>query len=215
MNRNLVMSGVVAAAVHAGVLFGIPGGPAPQPAATRDVISWCGFPMPVVLDDPVAVAEGESAAKGEPRPEPLRSDELLVKDPGPIAIPFDGQLRRTLIGKAELPTVPVGLPDGIGMGAGEIFGGLDLDDPPRTRVQVRPNYPRDAMNDGRRGEVLVEFVVDEAGRVLAPRVVRSSDRIFEEPTLRAVAKWRFEPGRRHGQIVRFRMAVPVVFSLSE
>ena len=33
--------------------------------------------------------------------------------------------------------------------------------------------------------------------------------------LRAVAKWRFEPGRRHGQIVRFRMVVPIHFSLNE
>jgi protein TonB len=43
--------------------------------------------------------------------------------------------------------------------------------------------------------------------------VRSSSHAFEEPTLRAIAKWRFEPGRRGGQIVRFRMQVPVVFKL--
>ncbi|MEO5961553.1 MAG: energy transducer TonB, partial [Opitutaceae bacterium] len=65
------------------------------------------------------------------------------------------------------------------------------------------------------GEVLVNFMVDEAGRVSEARVVRSSDSVFEEPTLRAVSKWRFEPGRVHGDLVRFRMSVPVVFSLKE
>ena len=48
-----------------------------------------------------------------------------------------------------------------------------------------------------------------------PRVVSSSDRVFEENALRAVAKWQFEPGRRNGQVVRFRMSVPIVFKLNE
>jgi protein TonB len=39
--------------------------------------------------------------------------------------------------------------------------------------------------------------------------------MFEEPTLRAVAKWQFEPGRRDGRIVKFRMTVPVLFNLNE
>ena len=57
------------------------------------------------------------------------------------------------------------------------------------------------------------YVVDEAGHVLDPHVVRSSEPIFEAPTLRAVAKWRFEPGQVHGRPVRFRMAVPVAFAV--
>ncbi len=63
--------------------------------------------------------------------------------------------------------------------------------------------------------MLVEFIVEETGRVLDPRVLDSTDRVFEEATLRAVAKWRFEPGTRDGRIVRFRMTVPGVFSLGE
>jgi protein TonB len=59
----------------------------------------------------------------------------------------------------------------------------------------------------------VEFVVDEAGRVMHPFVVRSSRAGFEAPTLRAVEKWRFEPGKKDGRAVRFRMQIPVTFSL--
>jgi protein TonB len=80
---------------------------------------------------------------------------------------------------------------------------------------VAPLYPFEGKRDGLRGEVVVEFLVDETGAVHDPHVVRSSHRMFEEPTLRAVSKWKFEPGRRAGRVVRFKMAVPVVFSLNE
>jgi protein TonB len=62
---------------------------------------------------------------------------------------------------------------------------------------------------------VVEFGVDEGGRVYDPRVVRSSDALFDEPTLEAVRQWRFEPGRRNGRIVRFRMMLPVEFHLDQ
>lgn len=89
-----------------------------------------------------------------------------------------------------------------------------LDNPPRATVQTPPAYPPNARASGLAGEVWVEFAVDEAGHVLRTRVVRSSDPMFDEPTLRAVAKWRFEPGRKNGRPVAFRMVVPVNYHLS-
>lgn len=96
-----------------------------------------------------------------------------------------------------------------------LAGIRDLDNPPRARLQASPMYPLEAKRTDREGTVLIEFTVDEGGMVLDPKVMSSTDRIFDEATLRAVAKWRFEPGRRAGRIVRFRMALPVVFSLSQ
>ena len=34
-------------------------------------------------------------------------------------------------------------------------------------------------------------------------------------TLQAVGRWKFEPGRRTGQKVRFLLSVPVVFSIHD
>jgi protein TonB len=59
----------------------------------------------------------------------------------------------------------------------------------------------------------VEFEVDVKGRVVSALVKHSSDRAFEEPTLRAVLKWRFEPGLLQGSPVPFRMVIPVNFKL--
>jgi periplasmic protein TonB len=98
---------------------------------------------------------------------------------------------------------------------GDVIPSTYLDNTPRTRFQASPAYPFGAKQSGITGEVHVEFVVDERGRVSDPRVVYSSNRIFDEPTLRAVAKWQFEPGRRDGKAVKFRMTVPVMFNLNE
>ena len=86
---------------------------------------------------------------------------------------------------------------------------------PRARVRPSPAYPFSLKADGVSGEVLVEFVVDESGRVLNPRIIRSTRTAFEGPTLSAVARWRFEPGTRRSKPVRFKMVVPVKFSLND
>lgn len=119
------------------------------------------------------------------------------------------------------PTAPAIGPfspgDRTGIGDGPDTGLYDpaaLDAPPRAIVQVAPAYPFEAKSAGLAGQVVVEFMVDESGRVHNPRVVSASDAIFAEPTLRAVEHWRFSPGTRHGVPVRFRMAVPVSFNLN-
>lgn len=90
-----------------------------------------------------------------------------------------------------------------------------LDHRPRARVQWPPAYPAAAKLAGINGEVIVEFLVDQAGRVLSPRVVRSSDPMFDEPTLRAVSKWSFEPGMKGSRPVSFRMIVPVRYRVGD
>ena len=80
-------------------------------------------------------------------------------------------------------------------------------------MQMAPDYPLAMKHGGIEGSVVVEFDVDRSGQVVGIRVLRSTHREFEEPTLRAVLKWRFEPGRRNGKAVPFRMQVPVDFHL--
>jgi protein TonB len=96
-----------------------------------------------------------------------------------------------------------------------VLGLVDLDSVPRVKFRVPPEYPYAARSAGLAGEVWVEFTVDETGRVISPRVVRSTDPQFEAATLRAVARWVFESGRRKGTPVRFRMSIPVVFSIGD
>lgn len=52
-------------------------------------------------------------------------------------------------------------------------------------------------------------MVDEEGRVQDPRVTRSSDRAFDEPTLDAVKHLRFHPARLNGHPVRVWVEQPI------
>jgi protein TonB len=106
----------------------------------------------------------------------------------------------------------MGTGDGDGPGSG-LVAVTQLDDKPRTRFQNAPQYPQSMKISGATGTVWVDFVVDENGRVHDVRVIKSTNSGFDDATLLAVAKWRFEPGKRKGIPVKFRMAVPVVFNL--
>ena len=118
----------------------------------------------------------------------------------------------------RVPLGPIGLQTGSIAGAnfnpGDGLGRTLLDRSPRTRTPTPPACPFEAKQDGRSGTVAVEFLVDEIGSVVSPRVTDSSDPIFNESAVRAIARWRFEPGRKDGRVVRFRRAVPIVFTLN-
>ncbi|MGI4762582.1 MAG: TonB family protein [Janthinobacterium lividum] len=74
-------------------------------------------------------------------------------------------------------------------------------------------YPAAAWQRGLSGQVVVQFVVDEQGRVLEPIVVKTTAADFNDEARRLV--WlmpRWEPGRDHGQPVRVRCTLPIVFT---
>jgi protein TonB len=91
-----------------------------------------------------------------------------------------------------------------------VFSMADLDQKPRVIYQPSPTLTRDVRRKAP-GKVNVIFVVDERGRVMDPRVRSSTDPVFETPALSAVKRWKFEPGKRAGKAVRFRMLAPITF----
>lgn len=223
MERKFALPLALAAAIHVGLLFGIPNSttatttragdkpPVAPPAPDSD-------PMEVILAPPGDEALPSAAANDHPPP-PVTPE----RPPTPSADPFvivvpERPVRNPDRVATDLTNVNFGPEsrDGQKVDGGRVGNILTpdlLDNPPRTRLQVPPQYPPDKRRTGEEGDVVVEFTVDEAGAVVGPRVVRSTDRAFDEPTLRALARWRFEPGTRDGRVVRFRMAVPIVFKL--
>lgn len=90
----------------------------------------------------------------------------------------------------------------------DLLTGADLDQRPRVIHQPGPVLDGKARARAP-GTVKVIFVVDERGGVESPVVQSSTDAVFDRPVLAAVKSWKFEPGKRNGQPVRFRMRVPV------
>ena len=219
MNARFLVPASVALAIHGGLFFGFPNNHrAAKSPAKEPVIPGPTFVIPPEVDVILLAAAEPPSRRGEeelrpPSPEPVvvakpDVDQPVMPRPPIVPGPVGDSIRIVDIG------VPHGAIDSTIRTVG-IFNPAALDNPPRTRFQAAPFYPPEKRKLGETGEVWVEFDVDAAGAVHNPRVTKSSDRAFEEPTLRAVAKWRFEPGKRHGKVVAFRMTVPVIFSLND
>ena len=144
-------------------------------------------------------------------------EEIFADKPNSV---FKVEVENTTPNKMKVDTKiigrmgdPTGSPDGERVHKQFFKDATFLDKVPQATMRMPPTYPSAMRNDGIDGTVMVEFDVDVKGRVVSARVRGSSHRAFEEPTLRAVLNWRFEPGLSQGRPVPFRMVIPVNFKL--
>jgi protein TonB len=222
MEARFIISATVAAMFHAFVLLGFNHSHTPAvPLVKERKLTVLPPPIQVDLEDPAKSEDRSDVPAPQPKGEPEQLKPRL-EDPPPL--PRDPIFEQESEARRRAPTdvvsrisdAPIGVLEGVGSTPSRIPGVLSsdlLDNTPRARSQVSPTYPAAERSAGITGEVVVEFVVDETGRVQQPRIVRSTRAGFESATLRAVEKWRFEPGKKDGRAVRFRMVVPVQFSL--
>ncbi len=82
-------------------------------------------------------------------------------------------------------------------------------------LQRRVVYPESARREGVQGQVVLQFVVDEEGRVVDPEVLRSPAPVLARAALEAVRGSRFTPGSHRGRPVKVRFAVPITFRLTD
>ena len=89
--------------------------------------------------------------------------------------------------------------------------GRDVPAPKRTRF-VSPVFPLEAQAAGQRGIVIIELVIDEAGKVSTADVLRSVPP-FDEAALTAARQWEYEVTKVDGKPVPVRLTVPITFAL--
>jgi protein TonB len=94
------------------------------------------------------------------------------------------------------------------------FSLAEIDQKPRATFQTAPLYPSEMRGKKVEGVVNILFVVDASGKVVNPRVEKSTAVPFEKPALEAVRKWKFEPAIKGGQRVACKMRVPIRFQPS-
>lgn len=81
------------------------------------------------------------------------------------------------------------------------------------QMQRRLRYPDAARRAEVEGRVIVQFVVDEEGRVEAPFVVESPSPLLNEAALEAIRTTRWRPGSTGGVPQRVQMTFPITFRL--
>ena len=84
-------------------------------------------------------------------------------------------------------------------------------------LTVPPEYPQRMLSRGTEGWVVVEFTVDELGRVIEPRVLESfPGRGFDQAALKAVLRYKYKPRVVNGNAVPVNgVRQRIVFSLAQ
>ncbi len=224
MTQRFGVPALVAATFHVALLFGI------RPSLPTGI-------GPIIADPPVRLLPIPIDPITPPKADPELTNEQVkpLEKPGPVK-PITED--RSTVLRPDLPPTPfeppttrppsveklipqewgdgstgkrsIGDPDGA-----PIFALDKLDAQPRAKVQVPPDYPFALRSAGIEGNAMIEFDVNASGQIVSARALNSTHREFAEAAVRAVLKWRFEPGKRYGKPVPFRMVVPVGFTVTE
>ena len=157
-------------------------------------------------EDPPEDEQEEEEEEEEEEPELEETPEVLDLSQLELALSTSG------VGGWSTADFALDLDNVIGKGkeGAGLFSVTELDQVPQARFQSMPSHTAQTRRRAP-GTVYVIFIVDESGRVVNPRVQKSTDPCFERPALQAIKKWKFEPGKRDGKPVRFRMRQPITF----
>lgn len=147
-----------------------------------------------------------------PPPEPEEEEvEELEKETPPMSLDMlelsmSADLSGMMGGDFVLPTIDAGQSlDDI------IFEISDVDRRPEATVRIAPNIPEVIRKNKIDGRVVVEFVVRADGNVTNIRITETPHPALEGPVIRAIERWKFNPGEKDGEAVnvRVRQAIPI------
>jgi len=75
-------------------------------------------------------------------------------------------------------------------------------------------YPIEAQKSGTQGKVIVGFIVNSAGKVVNPKVLRGVDTYLDKEAVRVVSTFpTWIPGEQKGEKVSVRYVIPIIFRL--
>jgi TonB family protein len=120
-----------------------------------------------------------------------------------LGAPAQGQVDSLPNGLGELMVDPIVQP--------EFPGGIE-----KMYVFIRKElrYPEAAKAQRKEGKVYVEFVIEEDGRIVDPKVIRGLDPDMDAEAMRIVrAMPDWIPGSLDGRPLRTRMVLPISFRL--
>ncbi len=189
--RTLEISLLLALAIHLAVIFAVP--PIEiQPYKLREKkMQAIEIPEDIVIPPPPKEIE-----------RPALPTELEVSE--------DVSMEETIPETDFNPFAPPEIQEDTG-GSGSFYA---FDTPPQPIKTVAPDYPDLARAAGAEGTVLVEVTIDETGRVIAARIIKSTTiASLEEAAKKAAMGWLFTPAKQRDQAVKARIAIPFEFTL--
>lgn len=120
---------------------------------------------------------------------------------------FNADMHPGLSGGISIPRMALG---GVGFEMDEV------DEMPQTIRNYPPEYPYGAKRKRIEGEVTVRMLVNSKGNPVNLSVYSASPNgIFEQAALKAAKRWRFRPGKYHGEDVDTWVLLPFKFELTQ
>ena len=169
---------------------------------------------------PADLAQIEDRPETEPPPPPPPPEAEPPPEPPPALTDASQPLNLSVsldvaLGSGgAMATAASWLQEVAGQAAGaDAFSVADLERRPEVLSTVPPAYPEALRKARVEGAVTLAFVLDEAGRVVDPRVENSTHQEFETAALEAIRKWKFKPGLKDGQPVRTYLRQTIRFRL--
>lgn len=89
-----------------------------------------------------------------------------------------------------------------------------VDTPPAITSQVHPAYPQAAKDKNLEGQVWLKVLVSKDGIPTKIEVLKSTEKIFEQPAVDAARQFRFTPGKIKDKSVACYVSIPFKFKLS-
>ncbi|MGJ8640222.1 MAG: energy transducer TonB [Opitutaceae bacterium] len=170
-----------------------------------DSIEYAPPPPPPVEEEPPPPPPPEEEPpppEFEPPPPPISLEQLEIA--------LEAGTGEAVSGDFAMPNLTIQKDE---LGGLDIFDINDLDKQPKTVKQIPPIYPISAKRRGLSGVVSAEFIIDERGNVVSVKITRSTDPVFEGPTIDALRQWKFTPGEKNGKIVQTRARTKLPYNI--
>lgn len=208
---------LVGSVVTVGLYLGLPAlsklAQPPRPQTTIRPASTIHLPPPPIEPEvqPESMTTPTASRLVTPKPQLLQECCCLA----PLEIPMDLSITLDDVSGDFALNFNVAQPGDLsGQVQQLIFDLGDLDQHPQALTRLRPIYPAQARHRGIEGEVLLEFIVAADGSIRNITVVASTPGdTFVSAARRAVQRWRFTPGTRHGESVNTRVRQKLTFTL--
>lgn len=83
-----------------------------------------------------------------------------------------------------------------------------LEQPAKPLMRILPKYPKQAEEDGTKGEVTAKVVIDETGSFQNIVIVKSMpDGVFDQAAIDALKRWKYFPAIYKGEKVKVNYEV--------
>jgi protein TonB len=215
----LVIAVFVSIGLHALFLFGFNTKPAPKRVVQAEQVEIIQMSMPDLEEEKTDQVEELTEAADEA---PAVAVPQLADLPSSVAVAtFVQPLQYTpdvssSLAAAKATQIPVNIGRGRNLAnMGTIFEISQLDRVPTPVMQPAPVFPHALKKDVTEARVVVEFIVDSNGDVVAPFVTSTTHSGFNDAAVIGVSKWKFRPGMKAGKRVNTRVRAPVNFFVQD